>query len=224
MDQAKPYPWPHIAKPNLMGFPTDTGLESEKPTLVVEMALGVVGCLSWASMEHITGCASRPPSPMLSHILAKAQQQAKSRDHTASAAVTQRAPPHFIFNSTEPYKYSNDRPIPSILPTPPALVLAHCRGGGVEGRLLSRSEADITWVLDPQPPISVFPWRAVCTCSLPSITEQNITAGFCCFVFLLFFCLRPRVHDWVCATGPSLQHLLEERLGLQDGDLWLTDI
>lgn len=128
--------------------------------------------------------ASRPPSPVLSHILAKAQQQAESRDHTASAAVTQRAPPHFIFNSTKPYKYSNDRPIPSILPTPPALVLAHCRGGGVERRLLSRPEADTMGVLDPQPLIFVFPWWAACTSSLPSITEQNITAGFCC----LFSC------------------------------------
>lgn len=99
----------------------------------MEMALGVLGCLLWAPKEHNTRHTSRSPSPVLSHILAKAQQQAKSRDHTASAAVTQRAPPHFIFISSKPYKYSNDRPIPSILPTPPALVLAHCRGGGVEG-------------------------------------------------------------------------------------------
>lgn len=89
---------------------------------------------------------------MLSLILAEAQHQARSRDHTANAAVTQRAPPHFIFISSKPYKYSDDRPIPSILPTPPALVLAHCCGGGVcvGGRLLSRPEADIMGVLGTQ--------------------------------------------------------------------------
>lgn len=118
-----------------MRLPIDTDLESEKQKLWLwRPGSGLGGVLAIGTQKNISlpGCNSRTSS-VLSHILAKAQHQARSRDHTVNAAVTQRAPPHFIFIPSKPYKYSNDHPIPSILPTPPAPVLAHCHGGGAEG-------------------------------------------------------------------------------------------